>query len=159
MRARGTRRSRKRALGDATARAFWALVASALLAPADLAAAQVIETPLTAVPGDPARGRAIVADQFKGLCILCHSGPFPEHRFMGALAPPLDGVGSRLTAPELRARIVDSRKMNPDTIMPPYHATDGLNRVGPDWRDKTIFTAQEVEDVVAFLATLTEEAP
>ena len=76
---------------------------------------------------------------------------------MGTLAPPLDGVGARLSIAELRARIVDSRKTNPETIMPPYHATDGLSRVGPDWKDQTILSAQEVEDVVAFLATLTED--
>lgn len=134
----------------------WLFVA-VLLLPAGIADAQEIATPLTDRAGDPVRGRAVVVDQFKGLCILCHSGPFPEHRFMGTMAPPLDGVGSRLSVPELRARIVDSRTINPETLMPPYHATDGLSQVGPEWQDKTIFTAQEVEDVVAFLATLTED--
>lgn len=133
------------------------LLAVALLLPAGVAFAQGISVPLTGLPGDPLRGRAIVIDQFKGLCVLCHSGPFPEHRFMGTLAPPLDGVGSRLTIAELRARIVDSRNINPGTLMPPYHATDGLTQVGQEWTGRTIFTAQEVEDVVAFLATLTED--
>lgn len=135
------------------------LLAAALLVSAGMANAQGITAPLTDRPGDPVRGRALVTDQFKGLCILCHSGPFPEHRFMGTMAPPLDGVGSRLSVPELRARIVDSRTINPDTLMPPYHATNGLNEVGPEWQDRTIFTAQDVEDVVAFLATLTEDKP
>jgi len=138
-------------------RPFRWIVAAALLLSAGMAAADEIAEPLINRPGDPVRGRAIVADQYKGLCILCHSGPFPEHPYMGTLAPPLDGVGSRLSIAELRARIVDSRKSNPETIMPPYHATDGLRRVGPDWKDRTILSAQEVEDVVAFLATLTED--
>ena len=75
---------------------------------------------------------------------------------MGDLAPDLAGVGSRLTVPELRERIVDSRRVNPDTIMPPYHSLANLNRVGRRWQGATILTAQEVEDVVAYLATLTE---
>ncbi len=130
---------------------------TAVLSAAAMAQAGDIPEPLTDVPGDPERGRVLVADQYEGLCILCHAGPFPEHRFMGTLAPPLDGVGSRLTAAELRARIVDSRLVNPDTIMPPYHATDGLSRVGTDWLGRPVFSAQQVEDVVAYLATLTEE--
>jgi sulfur-oxidizing protein SoxX len=76
---------------------------------------------------------------------------------MGSLAPPLDGVGARLTITELRAQIVDSRLGNPDTIMPPFHATFDLSSVGERWQGETILTAQEVEDVVAYLATLTEE--
>ncbi len=113
--------------------------------------------PLSTTPGDAERGRAIVTDRQKGLCLLCHSGPFPEVMFQGDLAPSLVGVGARLTAPEIRQRLVDSRALNPDTIMPPYFATDGLVRVGERWSGTTILSAQEVEDVTAFLSTLTEE--
>lgn len=120
------------------------------------AAAQGIEAPL-ADAGDPARGRAIVADRTRGLCILCHAAPLLEVPFMGDIGPDLGGVGSRLTVPELRERIVDSRLVNPDTIMPPYHSQDNLNRVGTRWQGGTILTEQEVEDVVAWLATLTED--
>ena len=117
--------------------------------------------PLTAQAGDPQTGRAIVTDATKGLCILCHAGPWPDLPFTGDLGPDLTGVGARLDAAELRQRIVDSRVFSPESIMPPYHATEGLTRVGAQWQDRTIFTAQEVEDVVAYLATLTttEEAP
>ena len=111
--------------------------------------------PLTDTPGDPARGRAIVADRRVGLCILCHAAPLPEFPFMGDLAPDLTGVGSRLTKAEIRERIVDSRRVNPDTIMPPFYATSDLTRVHPRWKGATILTAQQVEDVVAYLATLT----
>lgn len=128
---------------------------ASLLALAGTATAQEIATPLTDTAGDAARGREIVRDTRKGLCLLCHSGPFPEIRFQGDLAPGLAGAGARYTIPELRQRIVDSRAANPDTIMPPYHSLDGLSRVGDRWKGETILTAQEVEDVVAFLATLT----
>jgi L-cysteine S-thiosulfotransferase len=113
-----------------------------------------IPAPLTGVAGDPARGRAIVTSRQRGLCLLCHSGPFPEERFQGDLAPSLAGVGSRLSEGQLRLRLVDSRKLDPGTIMPSYYQTDGLNRVGAAWRDKPVLTAEEIEDVVAFLATL-----
>ncbi|MGZ9810775.1 sulfur oxidation c-type cytochrome SoxX [Pseudoroseicyclus sp. H15] len=116
-----------------------------------------MEEPLTTNPGDVANGRAIVTEPTRGLCVLCHSGPFPEVPFMGDLAPPLNGVGDRLSVAQLRQRIVDSRVINPATIMPPYHDLEGLDRVGDRWEGHTLLTGQEVEDVVAFLATLTEE--
>jgi sulfur-oxidizing protein SoxX len=95
-----------------------------------------------------------VADRFVGMCLLCHKAPIPEERFQGDLAPDLAGVGARLSRAELRARIVDPRRANPDTIMPAYFSTDGLARVAPQYRGKAIFTEQQVQDVVAYLATL-----
>jgi L-cysteine S-thiosulfotransferase len=115
-----------------------------------------IRAPLAGLIGDPARGRAVVANRQKGLCLLCHSGPFPEERFQGDLAPSLAGAGSRSTEGELRLRMVDSRKVNPVSVMPAYHAGDGLNRIGPAFAGKPILTAQEIEDVVAFLKELKE---
>jgi sulfur-oxidizing protein SoxX len=109
---------------------------------------------LTGSPGDPARGRAIVANRHLGLCLLCHSGPFPEERLQGNLAPDLLGAGSRSTEGQLRLRIVDAGRLNSATIMPPYYRVDGLNRVGPNFRGKPLLTAEQIEDVVAFLATL-----
>jgi sulfur-oxidizing protein SoxX len=110
--------------------------------------------PLTAAKGDPARGRAIVTSRQLGLCLLCHSGPFPEERFQGTLAPDLRGVGARLSEAELRARIVDPERFNPETIMPAYFRAEGLTRVAPSFRGKTILSAAQIEDVVAFLVTL-----
>jgi len=103
---------------------------------------------------DAARGHAIVVNRQKGLCLLCHAGPFPEERFQGNLAPDLKGVGARWSAGQLRLRLVDSRKLNADTIMPSYYSLDGLNRVAADYRGKPILSAGEIEDVVAFLTTL-----
>ncbi|MBL8525324.1 MAG: sulfur oxidation c-type cytochrome SoxX [Betaproteobacteria bacterium] len=116
--------------------------------------APALAAPLTDTPGDPARGRAIVANRQVGLCLLCHSAPIPEERFQGDLAPSLAGAGSRNTADQLRERIIDSRKLNPQSIMPSYHRADGFSRVAPAQAGKTIFTAQQVEDVVAYLMTL-----
>lgn len=104
--------------------------------------------------GDAQRGRAIVASRQQGLCLLCHSGPFPEERFQGNLAPPLDGAGTRWTAAQLRLRIVDARRLNPDSLMPAFHRTEGLSRVAPAFAGRPVLDAQQVEDVVAFLMTL-----
>jgi len=113
-----------------------------------------IPASLTGGKGDPARGRAIVTNRQLGLCLLCHSGPFPEERFQGNLAPDLAGTGKRWSEGQLRLRIVDSSRINAATIMPAYHRVDGLTRVAPAWRDKPILTAEQIEDVVAFLTTL-----
>jgi L-cysteine S-thiosulfotransferase len=109
---------------------------------------------LTGGRGDPARGRAMVANRQVGLCLLCHSGPFPEERFQGNLAPDLRGAGSRWSEGELRLRIVDPARINPATIMPAYHRTEGLVRVAPAFQGKPVLSAQQIEDVVAFLTTL-----
>ena len=109
---------------------------------------------LTGQPGDPARGRTIVANRSVGLCLLCHSGPIAEERFQGDLSPTLAGAGSRWSEGQLRLRIVDGSRLNPDTIMPPYFRTSGLQRVARNFDGKTILTAAQVEDVVAYLVTL-----
>jgi len=115
-----------------------------------------VPTSLSGENGDPARGRAIITNRQVGLCLLCHSGPFPEEKLQGTLAPDLKGAGLRSTVGQLRLRIVDASRLNPDTIMPPYYRIDGLARVAPLFRDKPILTAEQIEDVVAFLATLRE---
>ena len=113
-----------------------------------------IPASLTGAKGDAARGRGIVADRNVGLCVLCHSGPFPEVRQQGTLAPDLRGVATRLTEGQVRLRIVDSSRANPATIMPPYFQADGLTRVAPAFKGKTLLTAEQIEDVVAYLMTL-----
>jgi sulfur-oxidizing protein SoxX len=115
---------------------------------------ETVPATVDAAKGDPARGRAIVANRQVGLCLLCHSGPFPEERFQGDLAPDLRGVGKRYTEDELRLRMVDPAKVNPRTIMPSYSKTEGLARVAPGFRGKPILTPEQIEDVVAYLATL-----
>jgi L-cysteine S-thiosulfotransferase len=115
-----------------------------------------IPQPLTDQPGDAARGRAIMVDRQKGLCLLCHSGPFPEERTQGNLSTNLAGAGSRWSTPQLRLRVADARAVQPDSLMPAFHRIQGLHRVGTVWRDKPVLDAQQLEDVVAFLASLKE---
>ena len=110
---------------------------------------------LTSVPGDAARGRALVLER-SSTCILCHSGPFPEEKFQGDLAPSLAGAGSRWSTGQLRLRLVDAAHLNAATIMPSYYRIDGLVRVGSNWRGKPILSAEQIEDIVAYLATLRE---
>jgi sulfur-oxidizing protein SoxX len=113
-----------------------------------------IPAPLTGSRGDAARGRAIVGNRQVGLCLLCHSGPFPEERFQGTLAPDLKGAGTRWSEGQLRLRMVDSTQINPATIMPPYYRIDGLSRVAPAFAGKPVLNAEQIEDVVAYLLTL-----
>ncbi|MCA2997104.1 MAG: sulfur oxidation c-type cytochrome SoxX [Rhodocyclaceae bacterium] len=116
-----------------------------------------IPAPLSALVGDAARGKAIVASRQQGFCTLCHQIPndvAASAVFQGNLAPSIAGAGSRWSAAQLRLRMVDSRRLNPNSIMPAYHRTEGLTRVGIAWRTKPILDAQQIEDVVAFLVTL-----
>jgi sulfur-oxidizing protein SoxX len=141
-------------------RAALALLLLAASAPALAAGYAVvgdaIPAPLENAKGDPSRGRAIVADRSVGLCVLCHSGPFPEVSFQGDLAPPLDGAGTRWSAGQLRLRLVEPQRFAPDTIMPAYYRTEGYERIAPAYAGKPILTAGQIEDVVAYLSTLRE---
>lgn len=114
---------------------------------------EAIPVSLTGRPGDPKRGRTIVINR-QNTCVLCHSGPFAEQKFQGDLAPNLAGAGSRWTEGQLRLRMVDASRLNPATIMPSYYRVDGRERVGTVWKSKPILSAEQIEDVVAYLATL-----
>jgi sulfur-oxidizing protein SoxX len=150
-------------LASSSIQLFGAWLAAATLALPGPAAAQALQTylvdgdaiaaSLTGAPGDAARGRALVLNR-SSTCILCHSGPFPEEKFQGDLAPSLAGAGTRWSAGQLRLRIVDGSRLNPATIMPSYYRLDGLHRVGPSWRGKPILSAEQIEDIVAYLASL-----
>ena len=113
-----------------------------------------IPAPLGGSRGDAARGRGIVLNRQVGLCLLCHSGPFPEERFQGTIAPDLKGTGARWSEGQMRLRMVDPVRLNAGTIMPAYYRTEGLTRVAPAFQGKTVLSAEQIEDVVAFLATL-----
>jgi L-cysteine S-thiosulfotransferase len=111
-------------------------------------------SPLTSEPGDITRGRDVVLKPEKGNCILCHAVPEPEVRFSGDLGPPLHNVGARLSAAQLRYRVIDSSRLNPDTVMPAYHRSENLKRVVPQLQGLPILTGQEIEDLVAYLSSL-----
>jgi L-cysteine S-thiosulfotransferase len=141
------------------------ILAGVLLAPAGFAVAEglrgyavigdAIPQSLTGTAGDATRGRALVVER-SSTCILCHSGPFPEQKFQGDLAPDLSGSGNRWSEGQLRLRLVDASRLNAATIMPPYYRVDGLDRVGTLWRGKPILSAEQIEDIVAYLVTLRE---
>ena len=124
-----------------------------LVVPAGALAGDEIPASLTGAQGDPVRGRAIVASRQVRLCLLCHTGPFPEERFQGNLAPDLRNA-ARLTEGEIRLRLIDPARVNPQTIMPAYYRADGLANVAPAYRGKTVLSAEQIEDVVAYLLSL-----
>ena len=111
---------------------------------------------LTGTAGNAGRGQAIVGDRQVGLCLLCHSGPFPNPQLQGTLAPNLQGAGARSSVGQLRLRIVDARRINPASIMPAYYRTERLSRVASAFAGKPLLTAEQIEDIVAYLATLKE---
>ena len=116
--------------------------------------AEVLPGPLTPIAGSPDRGLGIIRDATKPSCLICHQIPSLPDPGQGQLGPSLAGVAGRYSAEELRQRIIDARAFQSDTIMPPYYSTKGLLRVGRRWLGQTIYQAQDVEDVVAFLMTL-----
>jgi sulfur-oxidizing protein SoxX len=160
----GSTRSRRKCSADRLAGTLALLCVFSLNSarPADAETALVpyvivgdaIPAPLTATKGDAERGRSIVSNRQVGLCLLCHTGPFPQERFQGTLAPDLKGAGTRSTEGQLRLRIADANRLNPETIMPPYYRIEGLVRVAPQFQGKPLLNAQQIEDVVAYLATL-----
>ena len=165
MRNPGFRPSRRKSLAKRTYRMSGPILAGALLALPGFAAAQelrsyavigdAISQSLTGTAGDVTRGRALIVER-SSTCILCHSGPFPEQKFQGDLAPDLSGSGSRWSEGQLRLRLVDASRLNAATIMPSYYRVDGLDRVGTLWRGKAILSAEQIEDIVAYLVTLRE---
>ncbi len=129
-----------------------ALAQPAVAAPAVVG--DILAASLTGVAGDASKGRAIVANRQLSLCLLCHTGPIPEERFQGNLAPSLAGAGSRWTEGQLRLRMVDAHRLNPQSIMPAYYRTEGLTRVSTAVQGQPLLAAQQIEDVVAYLLTL-----
>jgi len=109
---------------------------------------------LTGKPGDAARGHELSFSRDRGNCIVCHTMPAPDERLHGDVGPSLKGVAGRLTEGQMRLRLVDGRRLNPSSIMPSYYRADGLKRVAAAYAGKTVLTAEEIEDVLAYLMTL-----
>jgi sulfur-oxidizing protein SoxX len=140
---------------------IWRMFACGLLAAWSAAAVSqgaadrdAVPGSLTGKPGDASNGRAVVLGRQSGFCLLCHSGPFPEERHQGNLAPDLRHSVSGLSAAQIRLRLIDPSRTNPDTIMPAYFRSDHLVRVAERYQGRSILSAQEIEDVLAFLLTL-----
>lgn len=118
------------------------------------AVGDAIPAPLGGLTGDAQRGATLVRDRERGNCLICHRGADPSEPFQGNIGPPLAGVGARLDAGQIRLRLVDASLLNPQTVMPPYFRTENLHDVAPAFRGKPALSAQEIEDVVSYLATL-----
>lgn len=122
-------------------------------APAYVIENYAIAEPLTTSPADPERGQAIMIDREGGNCLGCHAAPL-DAEFFGTTGPDLAGVGSRLTAAQIRLRLVDPKVINPMTMMPAYFKSEGLHRVRRDFIGQSVLSAQAIEDIVAYLASL-----
>ncbi|MEM9148069.1 MAG: sulfur oxidation c-type cytochrome SoxX [Pseudomonadota bacterium] len=130
------------------------------MAPTDVAIVDgAVATPLTGTPGDPVKGRSTFAGRKLGNCLACHQNGdlVEEELFHGEVGPVLDGVADRWNEAELRAIVINSKEVfGEHTIMPAFYRDTGFNRPLADFEGKTILTAQQVEDVVAYLQTLNE---
>jgi L-cysteine S-thiosulfotransferase len=113
-----------------------------------------IPAALDAAKGDAGRGRALLVARDDANCVLCHAVSDPAVRYSGNVGPSLDGVGRRLTTAQLRLRVADNLRVNPDSVMPGYYRIEGLDRVAVAYRGKPILSAGQIEDIVAYLATL-----
>mgnify|MGYP002629496792 CR=1 FL=1 len=133
---------------------FFSLLAAMLLGNLLWPKENLYAKALTIQPGNPERGLKVIRDGSKTSCLICHSISQLPDRNQGQLGPTLNGVGSKFTEEELRLRITDARKINKNTIMPPYLSDKDLFRVAPKWQGKTIYQPQELEDVISFLLSL-----
>jgi sulfur-oxidizing protein SoxX len=117
-------------------------------------AAQTPEAPQT---GSPERGKALLLQRQDSGCVLCHQVQgLPAG---GALGPSLVGLAERTTKDQARERIADARRANPQTIMPAYFSTEGLNKVANPYKGQTILTAQGLEDVLSYLFLANKATP
>ena len=115
---------------------------------------EAINASLTGKPGDPANGKKVFLNRKKGNCLACHVvSSLKDQPYHGEVGPPLDGTASRWSEGELRLRIVNPKVVNEETIMPAFYRTDGFHRVLKNFKGKTVISAQEVEDVLAYIMT------
>ena len=115
-----------------------------------------IQAPLGGLGGDGSRGLAIIRDRAVGNCLICHAMPLPDEMFQGEIGPSLAGIGSRLSPGQIRLRLVDPSRINPDTLMPSYYRVEGLTNVAREYLGRPALDAQQIEDVVVYLAGLKE---
>lgn len=114
-----------------------------------------VAAPLDSKVGDATRGRAVVLDRQVGNCLICHAVPNePKELFQGNIGPSFAGIGSRLSPAQIRLRVIDQRRLNPASVMPSFYRVDGLNRVAARYAGAPALDAQQIEDIVAYLATL-----
>ncbi len=115
---------------------------------------EAIAKSLTGKPGNAVKGRKLAINRKLGNCLACHVMPIPEQTFHGLIGPDLNGVAGRRSAGEVRLLIVNPKLVNPDTIMPAFYRKDGFERVMKKFQGKTMLSAEQVEDLVAYTMTL-----
>ena len=113
-----------------------------------------INAPIEGLEGDASRGQAVFADREQGHCILCHAVSSLDADFQGDVGPDLTTVGARLTPGQIRLRVADAQRIWPETVMPSYYRTGGLIQVGEAYEGKPALSAQQIEDLVAYLSAL-----
>jgi L-cysteine S-thiosulfotransferase len=133
--------------------AFEAAVGQRPLLPFEVSGDAVLK-PLAGLKGDERRGEEIVRDRRAGNCLICHQFPFGDEPFQGEIGPAMMGIGTRLTAGQIRLRLIDESVINPGTLMPPYYRIENLTNVAPEYAGLPGLTAQQIEDVAAYLASL-----
>jgi sulfur-oxidizing protein SoxX len=111
-----------------------------------------IARPLGDLSGSAERGRTLMVERAAANCLLCHA--LPGLTVAGNVGPSLAGVGTRLSAAQLRLRIADIERVEASAVMPSYYRVEGLDRVATEYRGKPVLDAQQVEDLVAYLETL-----
>lgn len=125
------------------------------LMPSSHIIADTIPIPLTERPGDASIGVTIFAKREQGHCVLCHAIDTLDVPFQGNVGPDLSDIGARLTPAQIRLRIVDASRVNPNTVMPPYYRTSQLNQVATAYTDAPMLSAQDIEHLVAYLTSQT----
>ena len=136
-------------------RAQFVIILSCLLAACgNKASSDAIENPLEGRAGNAVEGAVKFASRESGHCVLCHMVDGLGAEFQGNLGPDLSAVGSRLTPAQLRLRIVDYDRVVAGTTMPSYYRTEELNQVAPEFAGKTLLSAQDIEDIIAYLSSL-----
>lgn len=124
-----------------------------------------IEQSLTGQPGDPESGALVMKNKSIGNCVACHQiSALDDTPFQGEIGPALDGAGDRWEEADLRGIVANAKQMFPGTIMPAYFKTEGFERPGNAYTGKApegdldpLLTAQQIEDVVAFLVAQKEQ--
>ncbi len=115
-----------------------------------------VDSPLAGLSGDASRGARIVRNRETANCLICHTIPDASEPFMGEIGPPLAGAGLRLTPGQIRLRLIDPTLVNAGAIMPAYHRVADLVNVEERHRGRPVLSAQEIEDLVAYLSGLKE---
>ncbi len=149
----------KKLLAICASVATFATVATGQVAPGEVVFGETgaVEASLTGVAGDPVNGASVFKNRKKGNCLACHgNSAMLDQLFHGEIGPLLDGAGDRWSEAELRGLLVNAKNTFDGTMMPAFYVDSGFTRILPKFEGKTNLSAQEVEDVLAYLQTLSE---